>query len=137
MVKMNFTNNQKAFEYAMYMMLGSYFNKAFCKNTLLEKKMYVQYLEQKEKKQIELEDVCLRFIEKELIPQLPKELWEHEVEVRFRPTKLQGLQAVQFQCPDYILRVSGIYQGKYNTNIHYEIWKRGKDYEKNDIRIRK
>jgi len=38
MVKMNFTNNQAAFEYAMYMMLGSYFRKASCKNKLMEKK---------------------------------------------------------------------------------------------------
>lgn len=124
MVKMNFTNNQAAFEYAMYMMLGSYFRKASCKNKLMEKKLYVQYLEQKEKKQIELEDICLRFIHKELLSHLPETFWERDVEVRFRPTKLKGLQEVQFKSPDYILRVSGIYQGKYDTNIHYEIWHR-------------
>jgi len=92
MVKMNFTNNQAAFEYAMYMMLGSYFRKASCKNKLMEKKLYVQYLEQKEKKQIELEDICLRFIHKELLSHLPETFWERDVEVRFRPTKLKGLQ---------------------------------------------
>lgn len=122
MVKMTFTNNQTAFEYAMYMMLGSYFNKTSCKNPLQEKKMRVQYMEQKEKSQIDLENICIRFVEKELLPRLPKEFWEHDVEVRFRPTKLKGLQEVQFKSPDYILRVSGIYQGKRNTNIHYEIW---------------
>ena len=48
MVKMNFTENQTAFEYAMYMMFGSYFDKAVHKNKILEKKMRVQYMEQKE-----------------------------------------------------------------------------------------
>jgi hypothetical protein len=47
---------------------------AGCKNKLMEKKLYVQYLEQKEKKQIEYEDICLRFIHKEILPQMPAEL---------------------------------------------------------------
>ena len=63
MLKMNFTNNQTAFEYVMYMMLGSYFNKTNCKNYLLKKKMRLMYWEQKEKSQIEMEKICIRFVE--------------------------------------------------------------------------
>ena len=49
MVKFNIVDNQTAFEYVMYMMFGSYFHKAVHKNQMLEKKMYVQYMEQKDK----------------------------------------------------------------------------------------
>lgn len=121
MVKMNFTDNQTAFEYVMYMMFGSYFDKAVCKNKWQEKKMFVQYLEQKEKKQIQMEDICIRFIERKLMSQLPKELWNQQVEVKIVPTKIKGLREIQFQGPEYTLRVCAIYKGKGNTTIHYEV----------------
>ena len=121
MVKMNFTENQTAFEYAMYMMFGSYFDKAVHRNQLLEKKMYVQYMEQKERNQFQMEDICIRFIEKKLIPQLPQELWEQQVEVRIVPTEVKGLREIQFHGPDYTLRVCAIYKGKGNTVIHYQV----------------
>lgn len=124
MLKMNFTNNQTAFEYAMYMMLGSYFNKTSCKNHLLEKKMRLHYWEQKEKQQIELEKLCIRFVEKELVPHLPKDIWENGVEVKFCPTKCKGVQDIQFHGPEYILRVTGIYRGKHHTTIHHEVWRK-------------
>lgn len=120
MVKMNFTENQTAFEYAMYMMFGSYFDKAVHKNKILEKKMRVQYMEQKEKNQIQMEDICIRFIEKKLMPQLPQGLWEQQVEVRILPTK-KGIRDIQFRGPKYTLRVFAVYKGKGNTVIHYEV----------------
>lgn len=121
MVKMSFTNNQTAFEYAMYMMLGSYFNKTSCKNRLLEKKMRLLYWEQREKNQIQLEKLCIRFIEKELIPQLPEDIWNHDVEVKFCPTQYKGYQDIQFHSPEYILRVRAIYRGK-DTVIQHQLW---------------
>lgn len=120
MVKMNFTENQTAFEYAMYMMFGSYFDKAVYKNKILEKKMRVQYMEQKEKNQIQMEDICIRFIEKKLMPQLPQGLWEQQVEVRILPTK-KGIRDIQFRGSKYTLRVFAVYKGKGNTVIHYEV----------------
>ena len=127
MKRMNFTNNQVAFEYALYMMLGSYFDKAVCKNKLLEKKMYVQYLEQKERNQILMEDICIKYVEKKLIPDFPKKFWEQEVEVKFAPTHIEGLQEIQFHGKDYILYVGGIYRGKANTRLSYQVKKRDAD----------
>ena len=124
MVKMNFTNNQTAFEYAIYMMFGSYFDKTSCKNPLLEKKMHVQYQEQKEQKQIEFENICIRFMEKELLPNTPKKFWEQKVEVKFCPTKWDGIQDIQFHGSEYVLRVRGIYRGKHKTDIHYGVWQK-------------
>ena len=129
MIKMNFTNNQTAFEYAMYMMLGSYFNKTNCKNYLLEKKMRLMYWEQREKNQIDMEKICIRYAEKELRPQLPERIWEQEVEVRFSPTKFKGYQDVEFHGTDFILRVRAIYRGKYDTVMEHEIWYKEKHTE--------
>ncbi len=125
MVKLNFTDNQTAFEYVVYMMVGSYFDKAVCKNKLLEKKMYVQYIEQKERNQIQMEDICIRFIEKELMNHLPEQIWGQQVEVKFRPKDIKGQMDIQFHGPDYILCINAKYQGKRNTEIQYEVWQKG------------
>ena len=124
MVKMNFTDKQTAFEYAMYMMLGSYFDKATCKNKWQEKKMFFQYQEQKEKQQYMMEDICIRYIENELVPNLPKKFWQQEVTVKFRPTSLDGVHDIQFHGKEYVLRVGGVYRGKRNTNMQYEVWRK-------------
>lgn len=134
MVKINFTDNQTAFEYAMYMMLGSYFNKETCKNYLLEKKMHTRYLEQKERSQIEMEKLCIQFVEKELFSSLPKDIWEQDVEVKFAPTKWNGVHDIQFRSSNYILRIMSVYRGSKNTLIRYEIWhKVGKSHSKKAV----
>ena len=43
MVKMNFTNSQTAFEYALYMIAASYFNKSACLSEITEKNMQPVY----------------------------------------------------------------------------------------------
>ena len=122
MVKMNFTDNQTAFEYSMYMMLGSYFNKATCSNAFLEKGMRVRYQEQKEKKQYEYEDLCIEFVEKKLLPRLPKKLWKQDVQVSFRPLNKAGLHQLLFTSKDYLLCITPIYKGKRDSHISYEVW---------------
>lgn len=119
-MKFNIVDNQVAFEYVLYMIFGSYFRKAAHRNILLEQKMYLQYMEQKEKNQILMEDICIRFIEKKLMKELPEALWNQTVEVKIVPTELKGLREVQFRGPKYTLRVCAIYRGKGNTIIHYE-----------------
>ena len=121
MVKMNFTNNQTVFEYVIYMMLGSYFDKAVCKNRNLERNLYVQYLEQKERSQIQMENICIKYVEKKMLPHLPEKFWEQEVEVRFCPTDMDGVKEVQFHGKDFVLRVGGIYRGKRETKLHCEL----------------
>ena len=118
--KMNIVDGQMAFEYVVYMILGSYFDKAICKNKLQEKKMYFQYMQQKDKAQIQMEEYCIRFVERVLMPQLPPELWSQQVEVKFVPTSVQGMREVQFIGPDFALRASGIYRGKRETRMHYQ-----------------
>ena len=68
-----------------------------------------------------MEKRCIRFVEKELMNQLPEDIWEQNVEVRFSPTKYKGYQDIQFHGPDYILRVRGIYRGR-DTVIQHQLW---------------
>jgi len=124
MVKMNFTSNQTAFAYSIYMMLGSYFDKTKCLTPLQEKKMRVQYLEQKLTSQYQMEETCIRLIEKELLPKLPKEIWNNQMEVYLIGIPGTGRTEVQFHCPEYILRVVGSYGGKRNSKLIYEVWQK-------------
>ena len=80
MVKMSFTNNQTAFEYALYMIAGSYFDKATCKSKLIERNMLLQYKEQKIDKQYQMEDMCIRFMNK-LAHNLPRNYFKQNMEV--------------------------------------------------------
>ena len=125
-MKLNIVDKQAAFEYALYMMLGSYFEKMACCSPMYEKKLHMQYLQQKEENQLQMEDFCIRFVEKELMPQLPEDFWRQQVEVRFLPTNVKGMREIQFIGADYALRVSGIFRGKRYTSMHYEAWSVGR-----------
>ena len=120
MMKMNFTDNQVAFDYAVYMIVGSYFSKAKCTNPLLERGMRLQYCEQKLNDQYHMEDICIRYVEKELLKILPSRFWENEMQVRILPQSVGGSE-IQFLGPDFILRVRGSYSGK-KSRIFHELW---------------
>lgn len=112
MVKMSFTNNQVAFDYVVYMMLGSYFTKTICKNHLLERKMRIQYLEQKTDRQYKMEDMCLEYIEKQLLPTIPEEVWQEKMEVHFYPQSKEKNTKICFVGPNYLLQAETTYNGK-------------------------
>ncbi len=62
MVKMKFTDNQRALEYALYMMAASQFDRTVCRTELTEKNMLVQYKEQKLNDQYRLEEICDKYV---------------------------------------------------------------------------
>ena len=85
MMKMNFTNDQAALEYATYMIVGSYFKKVICQRAKLqEQKLFLCYQEQKREVQYHLEEQCIAYAEKVLLNIFPKEMWEQEVVVHFK-----------------------------------------------------
>lgn len=122
--KVNLTNNQTAFEYAIYMMVGSYFKKTVCNNSLQEQKMRVQYMEQKIQNQYSLEDCCIRFVHKNLLHKCPKNLWNQEMQVHFIPNATTGKTEIRFTNEEYVLRLVGTYAGKKSV-IHHELWMKG------------
>lgn len=121
--KMNFTNNQTAFEYAIYEMVGSCFNKTTCCSPLIETKMRVQFCEQKLDKQYSYEDKCISYIEKELMKSLPEEVWNQDVRVRLLPDSKDNLTEIAFEGDNYILSLKGVFKGPKSTITH-ELWAR-------------
>lgn len=92
MTKVNYNKNtqediQMALEYAMYMMLTSYYDHAECRTPIYEDKLYLRYKAQRMNDQYKLEDYCLRYIERELLPKYPAAYWKQSVEVRLMPTE--------------------------------------------------
>lgn len=75
-------NRQRALDYSMYMMLSSYFKGSICKSTFLEKRLYLYYKEQKPDTQVELEEKCIRLIEQEILPQIPKACLDDKVQIK-------------------------------------------------------
>lgn len=60
-------SSQFQLEYAVYMMLGSYFKKAECDTKRFEKKLFLYYQDLSCSKQETLEKQVISFVEKELI----------------------------------------------------------------------
>ena len=118
--KMNTTNNQTAFEYALYMIAASYFDKAICKTKVMEQKMHLQYVEQKKEQQYQLEDMCISFLEETLVPAMPQKLWQQRAEVYLIKDKSGACTEVRFATYDYMLRIFAEYAGK-KSKISYEI----------------
>lgn len=128
MVKLNFTNNQTAFEYALYMIASSYFNRAECKNKLLEKSMLLQYKEQKLESQYGMEDLCISYMD-DLQKKLPPQIFKQNMKVHLRKEG-NGTTGVILVSKKYILQFHGVYAGK-KSNIDCRLWvKKSADSEK-------
>ena len=121
MAKMSLTNNQTAFEYALYMIASSYFDRVKCKNTILEKSMLLQYKEQKLDNQYKMEDICIAYMDG-LQQKLPKDLFKQNTVVRFRKRQ-NGFTTLFFMSRKYVLEIQGIYAGK-KSAIDCSLWQK-------------
>lgn len=114
------TKYQKAFNYAMYMMLGSYFRGATVTSQCFLKTMYLYYAEMGNEKQYAMEDIVIKFTENILRKELPEDIWEGEVEIVFRQDKQNTY--VAFVGDKYTLIVENNYKGK-KTKLKYRVWR--------------
>lgn len=80
MEKMSFSNKQTAFEYALYMIAASSFDKTLSKSKIIEQSMLVQYKEQKPDRQYEMEDFCIAYMDK-ISKKIPESFFKQNVEV--------------------------------------------------------
>lgn len=120
MVKMSFTTKQNAFDYALYMIASSYFDKAICKSKRLEGNLLLQYKEQKTDKQLQMEDLCISYMDK-LVKKLPKEVFQQNMEVHLKRNREGVPTQVLFRGQDYILALYGVYSGK-KPKFRCRIW---------------
>ena len=107
------TNNQNAFNYAVYMMLGSYFKQMEAVSECYVQKLYLYYVENKRERQYSFEDIAIRFVERVLQKQLP------EVLVSFFAR--DGRNYVAFQGARYTLVVQNDYRGA-RTKLQYQLY---------------
>ena len=127
MMKMNFTNNQVAFDYVLYMIVGSYFDKTTCDRAQLqEKKMFLQYKEQKLNNQFAMEDACIVFAEQELLPNIPEKFWEQQAEVRIRKRTEDG-SLISFEGKDFRLICQVELSGKRKAEFTAWFCEKGKE----------
>lgn len=119
-MKMSFTNEQVAFEYALYMIAGSYFEATSCSmSRIQEKKMFLNYMEQKKETQYKMEESCLSFVEKKLLSKVPEGIWRQKVEVRVLKRKEEDKAIICFVGEDFVLAVKGEYLGKGGAKIKF------------------
>lgn len=102
-------SRQRAFDYCMYMMLTSYFGKSVCKSEYLEKKLFLNYQEQKVNDQIAMEEQCIRLIEKEILPKVPEKYVSESVDAHLQQSKDAVHTRVLIHTGDYILGVNTHY----------------------------
>jgi hypothetical protein len=102
------------------MMASSYFNKAKCRTEFLERKLYMHYQEIKKEEQFILEEKCIDYIEQELFKELPKDIWDQDVEVSLIKSSQDGPTDIRLIGPKYMLRLRVKYKGK-NTKFFYQL----------------
>ena len=119
MVKVSFTNDQTAFDYALYMIASSYFEKTKCRSMFTERNMLLQYKEQKLDKQYQFEEICIHFMDK-LQRIIPKEVFSQEMSIRLR-RQVGKPTIIYFISDKYIVRFYGKYVGR-RTKVEYQVW---------------
>ena len=78
---MNQTERQRAFDYSMYVMLSSYFDKTVCTTKLQEKKLCLAYQELKDEIKQDYDESSIKIIEKELLLKLPRQFTQQQMDL--------------------------------------------------------
>lgn len=118
MKKISVSKNQENLNYAIYMIVGSYFKNALCKNTRLENRLSVQYREQKQENQIALEKRCLDYFKEKLLNKKALvDVWKQSVVAEFTA------HGVRFIGPEYALCIIAEDKGK-ETNFTCQLLKK-------------
>ena len=118
---MNTIEKQHAFDYCMYMMLASYFKKSVCVSRIQEEKLFLYYKELKPQEQIDMEQQCIRLIEKDLMKGIPKKAWNFRIEVHLRGNEKYPQTEMQIRFKNHILQLFTEYQ-KRNPELRYSMW---------------
>jgi hypothetical protein len=105
-------DNQRAWDYIMYMMLGSYFKKTNCLTTFWEQKLSLNYSAMKKQDQYAAEDKCIKVIEEEILPQLPEEFLESTVDIKLVVDEKDDVTVIEVTDGVYELMVAYKYDVK-------------------------
>ena len=102
--KPNFKDNQKGFEYALYMMASDYFASTKCHSKSVESKLSICYHEESQKLQYEQEDLVLSYMDR-LVRILPKEVFAENVIVLMRKQYCSNRTQITFKGEHFTLHL--------------------------------
>lgn len=105
-------DNQRAWDYVMYMMLTSYFDETNCLTQFWEKKLSLNYRAMKKQDQYAAEDKCIKVIEDEILPKLPEEFINSAVDVKLMIDEKLDVTVMIVSNDKYELMVSYKYDVK-------------------------
>lgn len=105
-------DNQRAWDYVMYMMLTSYFDETNCLTQFWEKKLSLNYRAMKKQDQYAAEDRCIKVIEDEILPKLPEEFVNSAVDVKLMIDEKLDVTVMIVSNDKYELMVSYKYDVK-------------------------
>lgn len=104
-------DQQKAFDYIIYMMVGSYFKTAKAASSSVESSRRLLYMLLGSTAQIRLEEQCEIYFLKEVLPRLPKGFLDTDVRVYFDSTGNGRYTSVVFEGNGRFLRIASQYGG--------------------------
>lgn len=102
--KPNFKDNQKGFEFALYMMASDYFTSTKCHSKSVESKLSICYHEESQKLQYEQEDLVLSYMDR-LVRILPKEVFAENVIVLMRKQFCSNRTQITFKGEQFTLHM--------------------------------
>ena len=117
MIKTNLKDRKRAMAFAIYEMVGSYYQRPMRLSRREEGKYYIPFLEENPKTQCYLEDQVLRFCDRTLTGQLPEILWQEETRVSV--AQVGPDYQVRFQGPHYLLCVEDGEEGQTYQVYHH------------------
>ncbi|MBR3769474.1 MAG: hypothetical protein IKL06_02965 [Lachnospiraceae bacterium] len=120
---MNQTERQRAFDYSMYVMLSSYFDKTVCTTKLQEKKLCLAYQELKDEIKQDYDESSIKIIEKELLPKLPRQFTQQQMDLALLGSTDKACTEIRLQNDDYVLRIKSRYS-KRAPKMVYEVWRK-------------
>ena len=118
--------NQKALDFAMFMIAGSYFQKVdYSRMGLVTEQLLLQYKEQNDKAQYLMEDLCIGFMENFLIDRLPANIWKQCVRVRFLRTEESAGTKIRFIGEGFAVELLAAKRGGQKIRVSCRYRQRG------------
>ena len=114
---------QRAFDYSMYVMLNSYFDKAVCTSDLQRKKLSLAYQELKDEDKDFFDAQSIAIIEKELLPNLPAGFTKQKMQLSLVGSDDKMYTEARLSNDMYVLRIKARY-AKRGTKLVHEVWKK-------------
>lgn len=99
--KEKYSASQKTNDYILYMIVTSYCKKSVCISPYWEKRLFLCYKALSNERQYELEEECIKRVEKEVLCKAPKAFWDSEVKTRLVPDRRHGATRILMKSRNY------------------------------------